>query len=267
MEYQETTSLFLHDAKGEFYERRFTEDLNYEFRFGNGVNCKKLNKNSRVLIYYLVSSGESGILGDGIVQNAKPQKFSSLTWDYIQKNNKTTDVTSYGLDYVTATNTGNGTEISYPESVESIRANAPRIFASQNRLFSLDDYKTFINKNFSSYVKDLFMCNNDQFTSEYLKYYYDIGLDSPQEDSRLNIAQVGFMSSTNFNNVYCFVVPKVNTIISGKVPNYLNNTLKQEIVNSAHDYKGLTHNLVMIDPIYKAITFGSYMDDTDFNAN
>ena len=267
VEYQETTSLFLHDAKGEFYERRFTEDLNYEFRFGNGVNCKKLNKDSRVLIYYLVSSGESGILGDGIVQNAKPQKFSSLTWDYIQKNNKTTDVTSYGLDYVTATNTGNGTEISYPESVESIRANAPRIFASQNRLFSLDDYKTFINKNFSSYVKDLFMCNNDQFTSEYLKYYYDIGLDSPQEDSRLNIAQVGFMSSTNFNNVYCFVVPKVNTIISGKVPNYLNNTLKQEIVNSAHDYKGLTHNLVMIDPIYKAITFGSYMDDTDFNAN
>ena len=75
------------------------------------------------------------------------------------------------------------------------------------------------------------------------------------------------MSSTNFNNIYCFVVPKVNTIISGKVPNYLNNTLKQEIVNSTAEYKGPTHNLVMIDPIYKAITFGSYMDDTDFNVN
>lgn len=267
VEYKETTSLFLHDSNSEVFERRFNEDMNYEFKFGNGVNGKKLNKNSKILIYYLVSSGESGILGEDIIQKAKPTKYSSNIWERIQKNNKDIDVSSYGLSYTTVMNTGNGTNISYPESVDSIRANAPRIFASQNRLFSLADYKTFINKNFSSYIKDLYLCNNDEFTRDYLKYYYDIGLDSPQEDSRLNIAQVEFMSSTNFNNIYCFVVPKVNTIISGKVPNYLNNTLKQEIVNSTTEYKGPTHNLVMIDPIYKAITFGSYMDDTDFNVN
>ena len=75
------------------------------------------------------------------------------------------------------------------------------------------------------------------------------------------------MTSTNFNNVYCFVVPRVNTIIGGRVPNYLNNTLKHEIVNSTFDYRGLTHNLVLLDPIYKAVTFGSFMDDTDWNAN
>lgn len=75
------------------------------------------------------------------------------------------------------------------------------------------------------------------------------------------------MTSTNFNNVYCFTVPKVNTIIGGKIPNYLNNLLKQEVVNSTQEYKGFNHNLVMIDPIYKAITFGSFMDDTDFNEN
>ena len=267
VEYKETTSLFLHDSNSEVYERRFNEDMNYEFKFGNGVNGKKLNKNSKILIYYLVSSGESGILGEDIIQKANPSKYSSNIWEKIQKNNKDIDVSSYGLSYTTVMNTGNGTNISYPESVDSIRANAPRIFASQNRLFSLADYKTFINKNFSSYIKDLYLCNNDEFTRDYLKYYYDIGLDSPQEDSRLNIAQVEFMNSTNFNNVYCFVVPKVNTIISGKVPNYLNNTLKQEIVNSTTEYKGATHNLVIIDPIYKAITFGSYMDDTDFNVN
>ena len=267
VEYKETTSLFLHDSNSEVYERRFNEDMNYEFKFGNGVNGKKLNKNSKILIYYLVSSGESGILGEDIIQKANPSKYSSNIWERIQKNNKDIDVSSYGLSYTTVMNTGNGTNISYPESVDSIRANAPRIFASQNRLFSLADYKTFINKNFSSYIKDLYLCNNDEFTRDYLKYYYDIGLDSPQEDSRLNIAQVEFMNSTNFNNVYCFVVPKVNTIISGKVPNYLNNTLKQEIVNSTTEYKGATHNLVIIDPIYKAITFGSYMDDTDFNVN
>ena len=61
---------------------------------------------------------------------------------------------SYGLDYIIAANTGKGTDVSYPETVDSIRANAPRIFSSQNRLFTLADYKQFIQKNFSSYVKD-----------------------------------------------------------------------------------------------------------------
>ena len=75
------------------------------------------------------------------------------------------------------------------------------------------------------------------------------------------------MTSTNFNNIYCFTVPKVNTIIGGKIPNYLNNLLKQEVVNSVYDYKGFNHNLVMIDPIYKAITFGSFIEDDDFNEN
>ena len=73
------------------------------------------------------------------------------------------------------------------------------------------------------------------------------------------------MTSTNFNNVYCFCVPKVNTIISGTVPNYVNTTLKQEIVNGVQQYKGLTHNLVILDPIYRAMTFGSYMDDEAWN--
>jgi hypothetical protein len=139
--------------------------------------------------------------------------------------------------------------------------NAPRIFASQNRLFTLDDYKTYINKNFSSYIKDTYFCTNDEYTRDYLRYYYDLGLDSPQEDSRLNIAQVEFMTSTNFNNIYGFILPRVNTLISGKVPNYLNTTMKQEIVNNIEPYKGITHNLVLLDPIFKAITFGSYMDD------
>lgn len=73
------------------------------------------------------------------------------------------------------------------------------------------------------------------------------------------------MTSTNFNNVYCFAVPKVNTIINGTVPNYVNTTLKQEIVNGIAPYKGLTHNLVILDPIYRAMTFGSYMDDEAWN--
>lgn len=267
-EYTETTSLFMHDKNSQVFERRFNEDMNYEFKFGNGIHGKKLNKNSRIIVFYIVSSGEKGVLGGDVIERTVPFEYSSQAWNTVLKSNYSKiDTNTFGLQFMVTENTGNGTNVSYPESVQSIRANAPRIFASQNRLFTLGDYKTFILKNFKSYIKDVHVCNNDEYTRDYLRYYYNIGLDSPQEDSRLNIAQVEFMTSTNFNNIYCFTVPNVNTIIGGKIPNYLNNLLKQEVVNSAQEYKGFNHNLVMLDPIYKAITFGSFMDDTDFNEN
>lgn len=270
-EYTETSSLFLHGVDETRFERKFNEDLNYEFKFGNGINCKKLPRGARVAIFYIISNGETGILGDDTITATIPFEYESSLWSSIINSNYTTidknnDIISSG-DYVYATNTGNGTDISYPESVASIRANAPRLFASQNRLFTLNDYYTFIKKNFGTYIKDLYLCKNDEYTRDYLRYFYDIGLDAPQDDSRLNIAQVEFMTSTNFNNIYCFTVPSVNTLIGGRVPNYLNTTLKQQIVNATDDYRGVTHNLVLLDPIYKAITWGSYMDSTDFNAN
>lgn len=266
-EYEETSSLYLHNGLDAVYERRFNEDMNYEFKFGNGVNGKKFNKGARIVIFYLLSNGEEAILGDGIIQNAKPQQYSSSMWASCRGSNIVLSEVQNLYNNTTVQNTGGGTSISYPESIESIRVNAPRVFASQNRLFTLGDYKTFIQKNFSQYVKDTHVCNNDYYVNNYLKYFFDIGLDSPQEDSRLNIAQVEFMTTTNFNNVYAFIVPKVNTIIGGKIPNYLNNTLKREIVDATVDYKGLTHNVVLLDPIYKAITFGYFMDDSDWNAN
>ena len=266
-EYTETISLFNHDGASQVFERRFNEDMDYQFKFGNGVNGKRLEAGARIVIFHVLSNGEAGILGDGVITPTKPYQFHSSLWDGILRSNYTTiDQDTFGLDYITAMNTGDSSNISYPESVASIRANAPKIFSSQNRLFTLDDYKTYINKNFKSYIKNTYLCNNDEYTRDFLRYYYELGLDSPQEDSRLNIAQVEFMSSTNFNNIYCFVLPRVNTLISGKVPNYLNTTMKQEIVNSVAPYKGLTHNLVLLDPIYKAITFGSYMDDEIWNA-
>lgn len=265
-EYTETLSLFSNDGEARVFERKFNEDLNYEFKFGNGVNGKKLNRGANVAIFYIISSGESAILGDGVMSNVNPVEYSSSLWSDILKSNYTTmDTSTYAVPYLTVTNIGGGTAISYPESVASIRANAPRIFASQNRLFTLDDYKTFIQKNYGSYIKNTYFCTNDEYTRDFLMYYYKLGLDRPQEDSRLNISQVEFMTSTNFNNVYCFAVPKVNTIISGTVPNYLNTMIKQEIVNGCADYQGLTHNLVILDPIYRAITFGSYMDDEAWN--
>ena len=267
VEYKEVANIFDAKETDKVYEKRFTEKYNYEFKFGNGINGVKLPAGARVVIFYLLSDGESAQIGTDVVTSLIPTVYSSALYTEIYNSIHSANLVNIeGLEYVTVSNTGPSTDISYPESVASIRANAPKVFSSQNRLFSLADYQTYIQKNFTTFVKDVYMMKNDDYTGQYLKYYYDLGIDAIQNDSRLAIAQVEFMAATNFNNVYACIVPKVNTIISDKIPNYLNTTIKQEIVESTKPYQGLTHNLVIIDPIYKACTFGSFaLDDDEFN--
>lgn len=269
-EYTETASIFLENSIAEKFEKTFTEDFNYEFKFGNGINGKKLSKGSEVIIYYLISDGETAIISNNTIKANIPDFYRSNQYKEILSSAGISQTVYPVGTTLTVSNTGPSTDISYPESVASIRKNAPKIFASQNRLFSLDDYKTFIDKNFSQYAKDTYFMTNNDYISTYLKYYYKLGITAPQKDTRLNIAQVEFMTSTNFNNVYCFMLPKVNTLINGKVPNYVNTALKHEVVNGTLPYQGLNHNLVIMDPMYKAMSFGSLKmidDNLDWNAN
>lgn len=266
VEYEECASLFLENSEAQKYERRFTEEFGYEFKFGNDIYGKKLKKNARIIIYYLVSDGEPAQIGNDVLSSNKLTEYTTYNLSLIKAASNFNTNTKVDLSKVTVKNTGPSTPISYPESVASIRKNAPRVFASQGRLFSLGDYEAFIKKFFDSYVKDTYFCKNEEYISNYLKYYYDIGMSAPQSDSRLNIAQVEFMTAVNFNNIYCFLVPAVNTIINGKIPNYLNTSLKRQIIDKAVPQMGISHNLVIIDPVYKAFTFGSYgLDDSEFN--
>lgn len=266
-EYTEVTSIYDASSSDRVYERRFTESFNYEFKFGNGINGVKLPRGAKIAIFYLLSAGENAQIGSDTLLTFTPTIYSSALYSEIYNSIHNKNINELNsLNYFSVSNTGPSTDISYPESVASIRKNAPKVFSSQSRLFSLADYKTFIDKNFSAYCKASYFMTNDEYTSSYLRYYYNLGIDNAKADSRLNLAQVEFMTATNFNNVYATLVPRVNTIISDKVPNYINTALKQEIINSAKPYQGLTHNLVIIDPIYKAVTFGSYgLDDDTFN--
>ena len=267
-EYTETNSLFLESSNAEKYERRFTEEYGYEFKFGNNTYGKKLKPGARVIIYYIISNGEDAIVGNSILGDVTPSVYISNRFNEIKNSEyvKRGLTTQIPLENIFVSNTGPSTAISYPESVASIRKNAPRVFASQGRLFSKEDYQTFIDRNFKAYCTSSTVMTNNEYTSKYLKYFYDLGLASPQKDSRINIAQVNFMTAVNFNNVYCFLVPAVNTIISGKIPNYINSGIKNFIADECRPYMGVSHNLVLMDPVYKAFTFGSYnLDDDVFN--
>lgn len=133
-EYIETSLVFLNNEKERVYERRLNEDMGYDFKFGNGIHGKKLRKGNRVVIYYLVSDGESAILGaDDVIEAQTPTVYSSALYDEIIEYIYKTSAAVYGSSYlanIVISNTGPSTAVTYPESVRSMRNNAPRVFAS-----------------------------------------------------------------------------------------------------------------------------------------
>lgn len=258
-EWEETSSLFLENGISKKYEKRLNERGNYEFKFGNNVTGKSLESGDIVQIYYLNSKGTQGIIGFNIINNAafvlyNTPKFTEIGND-IYANNP--DVVTPGrLPLISVKNINRSTPIAEAETVENIRSNYPKIFAAQNRLVTRDDYASFISRNFNNVVKTVKILDNDTYTSNFLKYYYTIGLTKPNDDARVLYNQVAFANSTSFNNVYVFTVPKAAPILNETIPNYLNLTQKQLIINECNLKKDITHNVVCVDPIFKAFNLG-----------
>jgi hypothetical protein len=104
-------------------------DEKYEILFGDNILGKKPSNGSRVEISYIVTNGSSG-------NGANNFTFSGRLVD-----NNLFDVTSGISLLVTESSSQNGDEI---ESIDSIKYLAPRIYASQFRAVTSNDYKGLI---------------------------------------------------------------------------------------------------------------------------
>lgn len=258
-EWRETASLFLGNNLDKIYEKRLNENNNYEFKFGNNITGRSLQAGDQVKIFYVVSNGVQGIIGPNILNGNFFTLYNSAAFQEITQylySNQVQTISPQQLQFLLPSNANSSSPVTEAESVEDIRANAPKIFNLQNRLVTAVDYETFIQKNFSSVVKSLKILSNDDFTSKYIRYFYTIGLNKPNDDCRVLFNQVNYSTSTNFNNVYCFVVPKISTILNEQTPNYLNPTQKQIIINECNQRKDITHNIICNDPVYKAFSLG-----------
>jgi len=258
-QWNEVETLFFATITDRVFEKRYNENDIIEIKFGNNINGKRLNAGDVVAIYYLESNGVGGLVGPNSLNSNNINLFNTS-----QFNSISTDIFDNTLNFINSTTKGSlylqniysSTNPTINESVESIRANAPVLFAAQNRLVTVTDYEAYILKNFSNLITDTAVINNQQYVSEYLKYYFDIGLERPNDDARVLLNQVNFNDSCDFNNVYCFTVPLIAAIINETTPNYLNKTLKQLIVNKLNTQKIITQNVVPSDPVYQAFTIG-----------
>ena len=258
-QWTETSSLFLEDSNSYTYEKRLNENGNYEFKFGNGITGKKLEPGDTVQIYYIISDGDTGaisagaLLGNYFSLYNSPQ-FRTISVDVYDT--ITNFITPTNLSTLSVNNSNDSSPIAAAETVEQIKENAPRIFSLQNRLVTAYDYEYFIAKNYNNIIKSVKVLSNDDYVNKVLKYYYSIGLNKPNEDCRVLFNQVNFANSTSFNNVYITPISKTSPIINERVGNYLNPAQKQLIINECNLKKDITQNVVILDPVFKAFSFG-----------
>ena len=142
------------------------------------------------------------------------------------------------------------------ETVDQIKANSPKTFFAQNRLVTVNDIDTFINKRYSNIVASSVSVNNSSYVDNVIKYYYDLGLDRPNDDPRFLFNQVKFSSSSQLNSVHLFLVPRLKTVDASNQPFFLTSSQKSEILNSMDSSKMSNMEIVPHDPIYNAITVG-----------
>ena len=258
-EWSETSSLFLEQPDSNKYEKRLNENNNYEFKFGNGITGKALKASETVKIFYIQSDGTPGEIGPRVLDNYRFNLYNTSAFNEISQYiyaNQTNFITSAQLPYILPSNFNSSSPIGAAETVDQIKQNVPKLFSSQDRLVTGNDYQFFIEKNYNNIIKTVSVLSNDDYASKYLKYFYSIGLNKPNEDCRVLLNQVVFAPSTSFNNVFVFTVPKITPILNEQVPNYLNLAQKQLIINECNLKKDITHSIVHMDPVFKAFSFG-----------
>ena len=130
--YSAQDSLFDIDSESKVYFLQEIEDERYELFFGDGIFGKALEEGNYITVDYIVSDGDAA---NGVNSFAFAGR---LTYN---RNSLGYNVTTGISLLTTGIPSGGGEEI---EAVESVKKFAPRIYASQNRAVSANDYETLI---------------------------------------------------------------------------------------------------------------------------
>ena len=260
-EYSLTESLFMETPAARKFEKRLNENKMFEIRFGNNIYGRRLNAGDSVAIYYLKSDQDKGVVGANAL-NGTLTPLSTSQFLQIRSNIKSDNTVYMAVDVMKQLNLSNTDASTKPqeeETVEDIKFHAPQFFNMQNRLITDKDYENYLNKQFGNIILDSKVVNNDQYIDGHLKYIVTtLGLQDPLNESRLAYNQFTFATSTNFNNVYIYAVPRFEkTTSTTPMVNFLSPAQRTAIVNRMQESKTLTSEPVVIDPVYMAVDIGA----------
>lgn len=272
VQYKNVPNLYFETSNSRVFEKRLIEEGVYEITFGNDINGRQLDSGDRVAIYFLQGAGDAGVIGTGVLNQVESATvFNTLVFT----NQILPDVNQEQFNYLNAStlrqisfsnSTGSTLSVNV-EDADSIRKNAPANFKNQYRLVTTNDFESFIKTNFANFISDVKVFSNWDYASQYLKYFYEIGV-SPNGFQQIVLNQVLFGTSCNFNNIYVCGTPKVS---EGSSLKYLLPAQKEIIASNMRPLKMLTTEVTFMDPIYKALGFGAringpiIIDETDLH--
>ena len=135
-EYSQYENIFQVNSESRLFLTQEIEDERYQLLFGDGILGKKPPNGGIITATYIVTNG---LEGNGAASFSFAGK---LTYG-----NLDTPITS-GISFVTSTQSSqNGAEV---ESIDSIKYLAPRVYASQQRAVTANDYTALIPSLFSN---------------------------------------------------------------------------------------------------------------------
>ena len=132
VKYAYQDSLFDIDSASNVYFLQEIEDERYELIFGDGIFGRQLEEGNFITVDYITSNGDSAN-GFGSFNFSGRLTYTRNAIEYT--------VTSGISLFTTGVSSRGGENI---ESVESIKKYAPRIYASQNRALTSNDFETLI---------------------------------------------------------------------------------------------------------------------------
>jgi len=258
-EYKESANLYLNEGADRVCDIRLNENGNYEVKFGNNIFGKQLQEGDEVVVYYIMSSNTAGIISSGVIAGKRINTYNTLLFNQIYNDikdiNAPTIISSVNNQYLSFTNLNNSTLIGDSESVDNIRKNTPHFVASNLRLVTSRDYKSFLQKNLNKIVQSIYIASNDEFLNEYIDYFYRISVD-PYKVNRILLNQVNFADSCDFNNVNVFCVPSYQPLYDDQIPEYVPTAFNNLIVDLTRDSKIIGAEVVPRDPVYIAFKLG-----------
>lgn len=230
----------------------------YELSFGDGVNLGRAPvAGNKIITTYLSTNGSVANGATTFVANA----------------NFTVNSVGYPLTVTTVTKAVGGDT---PESIESIRKNAPFQYAAQNRMVTAADYTSLILRNYSQFIQDIKSWGGEEniepkFGTIFTSILFEDDVDTTLQASiktRVEslVDQLGIVS---FNieyadpvetyvetNVYFQVNPKLTTLSLNTLENQVNSTISTYFTNTigSFDQSFRRSNLLtLVDDVSPAI--------------
>lgn len=269
-EYREVESLYFSKGTDRVFEKRLNHDMSYEIKFGNNINGRKLIPGDKVQIYYLKSSGEAGRVGQGFLDDNNLVMLGTGTFTSIKQDIRPENlnyITYDNLDTLSMTNDSPSTFPQQRESVEEIKRKAPIHHVSRDRLVTINDYTQYLEKNYDRILSSIKVVDNNTFLDTHYKYLLqDIGISDPHKESRVLYNHLNNASAYTNNNVYIYAVPRILSNPSTQpMTTFLNPAQKRAIMEGITDIAMISHNIIIMDPVYVAVSPGlrSASEDED----